>query len=134
MNENRGLITTMIIIGVVIVILLIAPGYRPSTYAYRGGNVLTASTVSIDPYIQQSSRSHVSSTGYYTIERNIPRTSTYTYSYPAPTTTYTTYSYPQPQSYTYSYPQQQYQNQGGYFSDGCSITSAYSITTGQLCS
>ncbi len=126
MNENRGLITAMIIIGIIIIVLLIAPRFSRTALSYTG-SALTASTVDLG-----SEHRIGSSDYYYTIDRRVPRSYSNTMYYNPGTTT--RYSYPATTNYTYSSSDYQYQNDGTVFSDGCTLTSPYSLTTGQPCS
>lgn len=111
MEQNRNLLVAILVIGIIIVILLIAPtvsrtrlGYYPSNFA--------ASTISLD-----STPSRTKGYGYYTIYRYVPSYSS---------STATTYTYSSIPAYDYSGEQM--------FSDGCTMTSPYSLTTGEPCS
>ncbi len=118
-NNNRPLLVALTIIGIIIIIILLAPRMqqRAATYSYQGyGYGLAASATPVA--IRQTP-----DTDYYTFYRHIPVRRN---------TTYTTYTYTSP-SYTY-YPQQTGYDGGTVFSDGCTLTSPYSTTTGLPCS
>src|SRR4051812_4126114 len=105
-TDNRPLIATMIVIGIIIIILLIARGGTTAGRQYSYGNLFTASAVPLDAY----SGSYADN-GY--VYRRIVPTTTTAYSRPS-TSTYTTYSYyPQNDQTYYDYSSQyqhQYQN------------------------
>lgn len=130
MPENRGLITVMIIIGILIVILLIVPRTTMHNTAYRDTAVSNSDFVVDSRTI--TTYHTIPRDDYYTIHRTIPRRMT-THSYPADTTD-TTYSYTNTEpSYDDATQQPYYQNQGSYFPNGCTNYSAYSVTTGFPC-
>lgn len=120
---NRTLLITMFVIGAIIIVLLLSQQGGSSLLNYSSrGNVLTASSLSFDTPSQQAI---VTSPGHYTITK--------TYTEPTliitPSHTYTVPTY----QYDYSY-QQQYVDPGIMFPDGCTMTSPYSLTTGEPCS
>ncbi|MBP6904535.1 MAG: hypothetical protein KBB91_00575 [Candidatus Pacebacteria bacterium] len=129
-STNKTLITIMIVIGIIIIILLLGRGYiaTPMTYSYRSGNFLTASTIPLDGYTYQNADNRP---GHYTItkrytEPSLIITAPKSYSYTSYTTTP---SY----QYDYSYSQTTYPGET-IFPDGCTLTSPYSLTTGEPCS
>ncbi len=124
-HNNRPLIVTMIIIGIIIIILLLSPRYgynRAVQYGYGNTNMFAASAVPFtNNYTYTTTRTNVP--GTYSIVRTYPQPKSYSY------TSYTTPTY-------YSYPQTTYQPYPGetVFPDGCTMTSPYSTTTGEPCS
>lgn len=125
-HTDRGLLTTMIIIGVIIIILLLTRGSIGTAYTsynYRAGNGLTASAVPFDDtgYINLNTQPT-----YYsgsTSVRALSRPST-----TAGTRTTTYYTYSSAPSTTYTYP-----GTTTYYSDGCAAGYVYSETTGAPC-
>lgn len=118
-NTQKNMLGALIIIGIIIIIILIAPRATSSRYAYQG-NAFTASALPVE-------FNSAPQTGTFSFVRYIPhKTQTYT----STGTTYTYYTQPQTQYYDYSY---QYQG-GVVFPDGCTLTSPVSTTTGQPCS
>ncbi len=113
-QSNRGLITLMIIIGIVIIILLARP-IAAGRYSYNS-NFLTASTVPIgynNPNIV-----YTNTPSFPTVE--IQK------SYGHPITVYQ--DYPQTTyQYTTSYPTT------NYYPEGCTAYTTYSATTGWPC-
>lgn len=111
MEQNRNLLVALVVIGIIIIILLIAPTLSHTRLGYYPSN-FTASTVSLD-----ATPSRNNGSGYYTIYRYVP---------PYSSSTVTTYTYSSTPAYDYSGEQM--------FSDGCTMTSPYSLTTGEPCS
>ncbi len=115
-TSHKSLLWAIIIIGIIIILLLIRPTTIAPGYSYRAGSALTASTLPID---FTTARSNV---GSYTIIRYIPEHYRSTSYYPTTTSPQSTHYY-----------QQQYSGET-MFSDGCTLTSPYSLTTGEPCS
>ncbi len=118
-SSHKALLGAILIVGIIILVVLLSPRGGAS-YAYRGTNLYTAST-----YPLQSTGTTISvpATGTYSFIRYVPKTTTRT------TTTGSTYTY-----YTYPQTQSVYQDTGTMFPDGCTLTSPFSLTTGQPCS
>lgn len=119
-NTHKTLLTILIIIGIVIIFILIAPRAASTGYSYQNGAVYTASAL---PFTTANTTTR--QTGTYSFVRYIPRTTSS--SSVGTTTTY------------YTYPSTQYDYGGIYdngtvFPDGCTLTSPVSTTTGQPCS
>ncbi len=114
-DNNRPLLVTLIIIGILILIALVGPRMR--TYSYRGYG-LTASAVPMTVV------NRAPDSVYYTFYRYIPSSRP---TYTQQQSTYTSYSYPSTTQY--------YPTSGDVvFPDGCTLTSPVSTTTGLPCS
>lgn len=117
MTENKNLLWALIIIGIIIIIMLASPRLGMRRYSYYPG--LTASVV--PTYYQANIVT--GAPGTYSVVRTYPKTTSYSY------TTIPAYSY------YYQYQQESNQYAGEtVFSDGCTLTSPYSTTTGEPCS
>lgn len=113
-DNNRPLITILIVIGIIIILLLAIPRLQNMrTYSYDG-YALTASTVPLRNTLPQNNQASYTFVRYIPVRQVVPTRATYT-----------TYSY---------YPSQGTYDNGVVFSDGCTLTSPYSTTTGQPCS
>ncbi len=115
MTEHKNLLWLIIIIGIIIIILLASPRLAARRYGYYGTGMFAASAVPV--YYQQPVVAGIP--GTYSIFRTYPKTSSYTY------TPSTSYYYQQTSSSYTGEP---------VFSDGCTLTSPYSTTTGEPCS
>lgn len=110
---DKGILTAILAIGIVVVVLLIAPGASRIAMNYRPD--LTASTSRFTPGTYYGDRS---GEYYYTIHRYVPQQQ---------------YVYPSTTTYTYTSSGTGYEGEM-MFSDGCTMTSPYSLTTGEPCS
>lgn len=119
-NTHKTLLTVLIIIGIVIIFILLAPRAATTGYSYQNGTVYTASALPFNNVATTTSQ-----TGTYSFVRYIPRS----ISRSSTGTTYTYYTYP---TSTYDYGTS-YDN-STVFPDGCTMTSPVSTTTGEPCS
>lgn len=119
-TTHKTMLTVLIIIGIVIIFILLAPRAASTGYSYQNGTIFTASAV---PF--SDTRTTTTQTGTYSFVRYIPHTS----SRSSTNSTYTYYSYP-----TTTYTDGTAYDNGTVFPDGCTLTSPVSTTTGEPCS
>jgi hypothetical protein len=117
-HHDRGLITIMCVIGIIIIILLLTR--NTGTLAYRySGNGLTASALQFDDFSVNQQPSYGTTYGTIGTGYSSGRALSGSSSGRTTTTTTTYYNYPQTQNV--------------YYSEGCAPGYLYSETTGQPC-